>query len=186
MSKEDTFAALENAIGQVCQAWSLIESHVGILLENKVWAALHVQLTPNTQKIIQIFSQNMDVRQKIQTAKAIAVGFRPPLFKRVERLLNQIDNDLRPKRNRYIHDVWIDDGEGFIRIQPGSFVERVQAHSPVARMGKREHYTDINAVRTFHTELCTALKELMALCGELEDLRASTLLAIDARQAGEG
>lgn len=61
----------------------------------------------------------LDFRAKIQASMAIGFSKKPDdaWFDELQQELNEIDNDLRPERNRMIHDYWLQLPEKVIRMQ---------------------------------------------------------------------
>jgi hypothetical protein len=116
------------ALGLACISWSLLEDVVGDTL-----AELIPLEHEDGADIAGAVNANVDFRSKLQVL--LAVGFvRKPgdnWFYELEHLINRIDNELRPERNRYVHDVWrIDLGEAqaeIVRITRGSKLKRPQA-----------------------------------------------------------
>jgi hypothetical protein len=88
------------ALGYVCIHWGWVEGAIDLLLAELTplpGDGAHTCITANT-----------DARAKIEMVKAIAFIRKPSddWFNALLGWLNRIDNTLRPKRNRYIHDQW--------------------------------------------------------------------------------
>jgi len=177
---------LSLAIGNVCVAWSLIEAHVGILIAHQIRAALRDQVNGMAATIFETMIQNMELRQRTQTAKAIAVGFSENVFPKVETLMNRIDNELRTERNRYVHDLWLQEGEGLVRIKPGTFIQYEQARRPVANLERRTLFSGVDEVETFAKTLNQVLGELMELTSEFRALTEKRRDEAPRPQAGAG
>ena len=88
------------ALGLACIAWSTLESVVNEFL------GLLIPLEPgDTERIV---TSNIDFRAKLEML--VHLGFMEKYkdlwFLELQTLINKIDNELRPERNRYVHDTW--------------------------------------------------------------------------------
>jgi hypothetical protein len=137
------------SIGHVVINWSSIEAQldefIGLLagIESDVDAAA--------------ISVNMDLRGKIQAIKALAYVKSPfkEWLNKVVLLLDYIDNDLRPRRNRVVHDHWVTPGGRLTRVERKTKVIHPQAFQ--------------NQLLT-ETATRVSLKELRQLEREMQDL----------------
>lgn len=133
---------LENqarAIGYLCIMWGHLEGHVDIALG---------QLTPLPyDQTAHCITANTDIRDKIEMLKGIAFLRKPSdaWFEEMLTTLNTIDNDLRPKRNRYVHDVWLDgDAKSTKKMTRKTIISKPQAFkralstSQLTEVGKDE------------------------------------------------
>jgi hypothetical protein len=96
------------AIGYVCIFWAWMDEWLDDMIDN-LTPLDRLKLTKSqVDKIAQIRAANADIRTKIRMLKAIAFVCKwdDAWFKKVEKQLDRIDNDLRPKRNHFIHDHW--------------------------------------------------------------------------------
>ena len=83
-------------IGAVCVNWSQIDATAGAILGNY----MHV---PSTH--IDLATGIIDLSRKCELIKAFAfLAERRETYIKLEKALNFLDNDLRPIRNRYVHD----------------------------------------------------------------------------------
>lgn len=91
---------LATAIGHICMAWGRLEQQLNEFIE--VLAPLE------TGDVSNAVTAGMDIRTKIQTVKALAFTRKPSerWFRDLALVLDYIDNDLRVRRNRVIHDGW--------------------------------------------------------------------------------
>jgi len=90
------------AIGHVCFAWAELESDL-----NQMFTML--TLLNQQGDAAEVVSLNIDMRQKIEIVKALAFVKKSSdeWFNELLAVLNEIDNGLRPERNRNIHDYWL-------------------------------------------------------------------------------
>jgi hypothetical protein len=96
------------AIGWVCIFWAW--------LEHTIDEAIYTIIAFDTLKIGEkrikeienAFAASGDIRSKIKTLRAVAFicKWDDRWFKKMDKLLNRIDNELRPRRNMYVHHHW--------------------------------------------------------------------------------
>lgn len=108
--------AIATAIGQVSMAWIDLEIALNRLMH---------ELCNGSSTPLALVSGVIDFRDKMQIVKILAFhrhhnslfeSTSVELFERLERLLNRIDNNLRPARNMIVHQQWT--AHGFINVQP--------------------------------------------------------------------
>lgn len=89
------------AIGAVCVSWSMLESQLN--------AFLSCLLPPEDKNTFAIFMGTCDFRTKIELTRALAHERLKDrkVFDRLDAFLNTIDMQLRPERNRFVHDMWL-------------------------------------------------------------------------------
>ena len=87
-------------IGRLCMIWNRLELAVAILLDD----LLDIQ----HRDTVNILMGALDFRAKVQIAAPLAFSKKKSLdwFERLQSELNSVDNDLRPERNRMVHDFW--------------------------------------------------------------------------------
>lgn len=90
-----------NRIGRLCTAWGHLELDVTMLLD--ALTALKDPVPKNT--ILSL----MDFREKLQAVKVIGYDKKPNKiwYEKLASTVNKIENELRPERNRMIHDFWL-------------------------------------------------------------------------------
>ncbi|MGA7264382.1 MAG: hypothetical protein WA709_07980 [Stellaceae bacterium] len=86
------------ALGWLVMGWGSLERDIGTLLLKLIGTKFVYEITGN-----------MDFREKLAVIKS--VGFEimpsPEWFDELEQTTKEIDQKLRPERNRMIHDLWI-------------------------------------------------------------------------------
>jgi hypothetical protein len=88
------------AIGHICIYWGRLENDLNEFIEC---------LTPLDEgDVSRSITAGMDIRTKVQTIKALSYLRKPSKewFENMMLYLDYIDNNLRPRRNRIIHDGW--------------------------------------------------------------------------------
>lgn len=115
-------------IGRLCMLWGRLETAVTILLD--------MLMDISHRDTLNIILGVLDFRTKIQIAAPIAFSKKgnSAWFQKLQNELNSIDNDLRPERNRMIHDFWYAgiDGEPARRLQLGARGQRPERPHPQA------------------------------------------------------
>lgn len=109
-------------IGLVCMQWASIEGGIDEFIQI---------LAPfETDEIAHVFSGNMGLPEKLQTLRALAFvrNFDNDWLNDVLFLLNHIDNDIRVRRNGFVHAQWYTPGPKIFRqtkktkiLKPQSF-----------------------------------------------------------------
>lgn len=97
-------------IGHMCVAWSSLELDLTILLSELT------KFPDAPSKNILLGS--LELKSKIGATKALGFSRKPndEWFHELEALLNEIDNVIRPERNRMIHDFWMHIPDSFGKI----------------------------------------------------------------------
>jgi hypothetical protein len=95
-----------HAVGYVCVAWAILETELDRMFLDLVPLS---QRTPVDKSICESVTGNSNMRDKIKMLKAIGFIRKPSdeWYAEVEKVLDLIDNDFRTTRNRYIHDLWV-------------------------------------------------------------------------------
>lgn len=113
------------AIGWLCIKWA----HIELMLNQFI-----ILLTPIYDEDIQkSLTSNMSMSDKIKVVDALTFIRRPSdgAHEAVRSLLNMIDNELRPERNKCVHDFWGVGAEGAIRTHEKSKIKKPQANQPL-------------------------------------------------------
>lgn len=125
-TREDSkFAKYALPIGWVCMQWTALEVEINGLL---------LALIPMEQGHAgQSLMAQIDMREKVQIAKTLGFIKKPDdkWFKELQELLNYIDNELRIKRNRYVHDLWFFEEEKMKKMQFVNAIKRPQSWKPL-------------------------------------------------------
>lgn len=167
---EKIYDKIAYAIGSVCLVWASIEEHLHDLIlhaavctdpafdGDSAWDTLHIAVT------------NMELREKIATAKALIhkIDQTGELYDEAETLLNHIDNGLRMERNRYVHDSWSHE-EGVIRrIAYGAKVKRQPSTGKrELRLTTDQQYATVEGVDKLVHDLMKAYAQLAAIDDQL-------------------
>lgn len=100
--RHESLDELAQEIGRMCLYWSELEMEVSLALD---------QLSAVQDRVVRnVFVGAIDFRAKLHALLPIAFDKRinDLWYENIEALVNHIDNDLRPERNRIIHDSWIE------------------------------------------------------------------------------
>jgi hypothetical protein len=148
-SQGRNFDELAKAIGYASIEWGRLEQSLSQFIE---------LLAPLEKGNVALsITAPIDIRDKIQIIKALAYLRKPydEWYDKMAIMLDYIDNNLRPRRNRVIHDGWFRPQGRLIRRMHQIKFERPQAFQLVLRT---------------ETDIPVKLSEVRALAIELSDL----------------
>ena len=184
MAVDPIILRIEAAIGQTCFWWSTIEHLVHDLCLHLA-SCLSIDFDRSETRVpLHIALTNMDLRQRIATAKAFASQAptaNPTFYDRFESLLNRLDNEFRNERNRYIHDLWgiSDDRQTIERFQQRTIVTKPQSRRRELSIGTTKPYASVEEVEAFvalleqcYHDLAEFDAETATMAAELERLEA--------------
>jgi hypothetical protein len=97
-----------NSIGYVCIFWAWLDDYLGELILKLCPFDPRKIVSRDLEKLDEIFRSHGDIRDKIRILRAVAFvrKWDNEWFKKVSTILDFIDNDLRVRRNRMVHDSW--------------------------------------------------------------------------------
>jgi hypothetical protein len=168
----DFYERLSKAIGDVCIYWSHIEDHVhGLILHLAMYQDDAFEKKPVYQILHGVVCQ-LDLRQKISAAKVLAHNVTQPtdFYERAESLLNYVDNELRPERNRYVHDLWEYQDGRIVRNSMNPRVIKPQSRMREVRLISEKEFASVDEITAFAEKLFDARDRLSLLDGELAGL----------------
>ena len=123
------------------------------------------------REALEISLSHCDTRQRIATAKALAFeAMDGDTYDEIEQLLNVIDNQLRQKRNRFVHDEWEIDGDEIVQRKHGAIVQNVQSRERKMFWSKDQRYSSVEEVHAFASDVHQALRDLEALDRDLDEM----------------
>lgn len=162
---------LAERIGAVTIGWSNLEFHLkGFLYDLAIYKAAVVEGNDDAFQVLVVLFSNMEMRQSIASAKALAHFVDDPadFYDRAEELLNWIDGHLRNERNRCIHDAWRIWGPVVLRIKSGAVVRRKAGSGDRALYPhKSKRYLGTKELREFADQIDDAIKQVQQLGDEL-------------------
>lgn len=146
-SIHSSFDKIALELGRVDMAWSMIED----LVEAFVAALLYYE---ERSEIVRCITANADIRNKLQMVKSMSFLRKKDdlWFDMLVKHLDTIDNDLRPRRNVFIHAHWYKPGRKIIRQnrrtklkRPQSFKHELTTHeeTPVKASDVRKLHKDM-------------------------------------------
>jgi hypothetical protein len=102
---------LENiatSIGYICIYWAWLDDFLSEMIRKICPFDPRKMIASDLEQLDQIFRSHGDLRDKIKILRAVAFvrKWDPKWFQKLNTLLDRIDNDLRVKRNRMVHDCW--------------------------------------------------------------------------------
>lgn len=149
---------LATELGFICIYWGWIEDSLDTFI-TELAELEHDQ-------IAQALTGNVDVRQKIHMAKALSFlrqDASGEWYKHAIKTLNVIDNDLRPKRNRYIHAAWYRPRKRIYLHKKIVKISKPQAFMPEELTTLDRRLVNISTLAAFKKRLIKILKELTFL-----------------------
>ncbi len=190
MSLDPIQTRIDLAIGETCYWWSALEHLVHDICLHLA-ACLSVDFERSQTSIpLHIALSNMEMRQRIATAKAFASQAptaSKTFYQRLEAELNRIDNEHRTERNRYVHDLWLvgEDRKSVERLQSRTIVNRPQSRKLELQIGTTKSFASIEQVEAFVDALQKSYQTLADLDGETAAM-ASELARLEELQKSIG
>lgn len=150
------FDRLAVALGHICIGWSRLERDLDEFIE---------LLAPlEAGDISRSVTAGMDIRDKVQAVRALAYLRKPNdrWFKTMLSILDYIDNDLRVRRNRYIHDGWYIPEGKLTRFQKQIKLEKPNSFQ-LRLVTERQFRDNISAIEMLATELSEMFMPIFTL-----------------------
>jgi hypothetical protein len=155
---DQNFNKVALIIGHICMNWSRIEDIIDHLIGRMLGLEEH-------DNIANAVTSNMDIRNKIQTVKALFFETKTSdaWFNKVAALLDEIDNTLRPERNRYVHSHWfIPDGK-LTRVSRRIKFKKTQAFQALSLTTEERSRVNLRDAQRFCTKLERAWLDLFMI-----------------------
>ena len=101
-------------------------------MEVNVDRLLETVLHLDSDKVGESLTANVDMREKLEALKAIAFIRKPneSWFATVEEFVNYVDGVLRPARNRFVHDLWVQNEAGVAKRTRKPLIRKPQSFQP--------------------------------------------------------
>ncbi len=146
-------------LGMISILWSRLELQLDILL-----LGLMQLREPEAASII---LGSMDLKNKISAILALGFVRKPNdrWYSDLKKLLDEINTDLRNKRNRYMHDYWLGSEDKVFRLSMAPKVKRPQSREFAIEYHKAEE-TAIGTLKAFQIQLLAAAGKIMSLISE--------------------
>jgi hypothetical protein len=128
--KDTPLAKIAEELGYLCLSWSWLDSSINSMLR-----ALIDSPDEETSAAI---ANNMDMRNSCRAILALGFLKKPTdaWYSELQKLVNEIDNDLRVERNRMVHDSWHNTGEEAFRLTTYAKISKVQARESALHFGE--------------------------------------------------
>lgn len=122
------FADHAKQIGLLCIMWGHLEAAIDLLV--------HSLLRCADDRSGAIIVNIMDMRDKIDAARAMGFVQKPndEWYETLDKSLNTTDQTIRPRRNRYVHDVFWPVDAGMAKHQRRAAVVKEQARVKALRL----------------------------------------------------
>lgn len=157
-----TLDELHRALGRVVYEWSHLETQISLLVFNlcAVKSPAFYEDEGVGQVVIAI-SSNIELRAATAICKTLAHGVDEPAnyFALVEKTLNNVEGNLRIKRNRFVHDRWVVLHDKVVRYQEGSaFPKEPGTGKTMMVHGRAEEYLSIADIESVADEIAESRK----------------------------
>jgi hypothetical protein len=154
------------AIGYVCIQWGLLETTFDRLMR----IIMHWS---HRDEVTHVLTVNIDMRSKIKILLGVGLMYKPSAewFDELKDVCHLVENSLRPKRNRFVHDIWLSSQEPFLRRTRGTKLSKPRSDQPI----QLTHYTDtptpVAEVWAFVQEIKDALERLNGSANEYYEFK---------------
>jgi hypothetical protein len=152
-----------HGIGYLCFMYNGLEVRVDNLLG---------LLSGLPDEELECFTNQIDLLKKLPTLKALAFKRMPSKlwFEDIELMTWAISSQIIPKRNRYVHDIWLGPPEGAVRRHERTKIKREQSRQ--------------EATLSTHEHVSTTADEVWALVQETKDVSNILRLLYSAFKSG--
>jgi hypothetical protein len=155
---DPSFNKVALLIGHISMNWSRVED----IVDHLIGRMLGLEERSNIGNAV---TSNMDIRNKIQTVKALFFETKTSeaWFEKIASLLDEIDNTLRPERNRYVHGHWfIPDGK-LTRVSRRIKFKKAQAFQALSLTTEERSRINLRDAQRFCTKLERAWLDLFIM-----------------------
>ena len=155
-AKNTPLGQIADNLGYLCLSWSWLELEI-----NGILCTL---MQPCDLETAASVVNNMDMRDKFKALLAVGFVKKPSeeWYMELKTLVDQIDNDLRPQRNRMVHDSWHNAGDEAFRLTTYAKVSYVQARELALHFGEGKI--------TKPVDIWVLFIQVLAAGGHLDDL----------------
>lgn len=117
------------AIGYVCVYWAWLEDEIADMILDLAPFDKRTIPPKQLEQLRDVILLDSDIRTKIKILRTVAFvrKMNNAWFTKVDKVLQKIDNDLRPKRNRIVHDQWYSPKRGLERRSRQAKLRRPQS-----------------------------------------------------------
>ncbi|MEO1922642.1 MAG: hypothetical protein ABGW84_12245 [Sphingomonadaceae bacterium] len=161
----DTYDQICLSIGRMSRCWGLLDYELNLLLGE--------MLQIDEERTSCITTELRDVAPKCRTIRALsfAVGAPQDWIATLTELLNIIQNQLGPSRNRIIHDAWYETPEqGPLRLDKRAKVTRPQSFTDFTLSTNREHSFSVDDVDLLAIRIIAAMPRVAQARFDIEKL----------------
>jgi len=157
------YEEVAKAVGHVCVAWADLEWQLVCLASDLSKVIAPEYKDRRLCYPFEIALSQTDMREKIMIVKVLAHTARgdATFYDDLCTVVNEIDNDLRPQRNRYVHDHWLSGEEQILRIHHSPKIFQPQANQ------RKMHRRSVH--RYSQTD------EMFCLVDQIEEARAKVI-----------
>jgi len=164
---------LYRAIGRVVYEWAWLEKDIaGLVFDFCALQSPAFYEDSGVGKVSIALNANLDLRANIIMVKTMAhQTSKTEIFPRLEKVLNNVGNEMRNERNRYVHDAWFVAGGRAHRMKAGSRILRQPASGEtIVEHGGITHFVSLQNVHDFADKIHETRMVIMAFSDEAENL----------------
>lgn len=163
-------------VGNLCFAWSGLELGLDKLIRG-------ITAFPNND-VADTFLINIDARDKTRIAAGLGFLRKPSdeWFEILKWCLDQIDNDLRTRRNRFVHDLWHVSAQGIKQIGRKTGFRKPQANKELEYYIETERSTEAKDIQELLEDVQKMIfrLEFLWLAGRRDGARWRELIEVHA------
>lgn len=170
------YEKLYSALGHLVHEWAWLESSVNHLLFDL--AALQSDQfykDLGASHVITSVLSNIDIRSCVGIVQALAFTIGDEgraFFHRLEPTLNLISNELRNKRNRFVHDQWaVLASDRIVRFQQGTRIPKAPGSGErTLQLGGQETFASIDEIAAVALDVHNARVKVARFSNELQEM----------------
>lgn len=165
------YEKLHEALGDLVREWAWLEEGVvHLIFDLAAVGSRSFYEDQNVAAFCTIVASNIDLRTSINIAKALAFSVREEIgnFEQIEKTLNEINNDLRNERNRFVHDQWmVSYSDRIVRFRKGTRIPRQPGSGErKLELSSAERYGSINHIQ----RLAVRVREVRSLLNDFSEI----------------
>lgn len=156
---------LTGALGHVCVFWAWLEKTLDDLILDLAPLNDHKLTKTQIEQLRDVLLLDTDIRTKIKIVRSVAFICRwdDTWFAKLDKILNRIDNVLRPKRNRVIHGHWGVPKKSLERVSKQAKLYRPQSFTKQVLTTREQVPVKMREIRRLYQQILAAQISLIRL-----------------------
>jgi hypothetical protein len=156
---------LTGALGYVCVFWAWLERTLDDLILDLAPLNDLKRTKSQIEQLRDVLLLDTDIRTKIKILRSVAFicSWDDAWFAKLDKILNRIDNDLRPKRNRVVHGHWGVPKKSLERLSKQSKLYRPQSFTKQILATRERVPVKIREIRRLYQKILAAQINLIRL-----------------------